>query len=244
MPEHLPGWYPDPAPFAPPGQQRYWDGSDWRPQVRAEQPTADGTLPWTSPSPAPRPTPPPVEPYVAPVRPLYVAPAPTSGPVPRSGLRAVPLWAKLAVPALAVLTVGGLAAGGTDAGPSPTTARPATTAPAAVSPAAAVPASVTVAARPASTVPAPTVPVTTAAPATTAPPVTTARPVTTAAPPTTAPTTTAPLVIGPGPSAGAVDPRYSTCREAKSRGLGPYVRGRDLEYDWYRDADSDGIVCE
>ncbi|MBO0812901.1 MAG: excalibur calcium-binding domain-containing protein, partial [Microlunatus sp.] len=27
-------------------------------------------------------------------------------------------------------------------------------------------------------------------------------------------------------------------------GYGPYVRGRDPEYYWYRDADSDGVVCE
>ncbi|HEU0133005.1 MAG TPA: excalibur calcium-binding domain-containing protein [Mycobacteriales bacterium] len=42
----------------------------------------------------------------------------------------------------------------------------------------------------------------------------------------------------------ATDPRFDTCKEAKAHGYGPYYRGQDPEYDWYRDADSDGIVCE
>jgi hypothetical protein len=40
------------------------------------------------------------------------------------------------------------------------------------------------------------------------------------------------------------DPRFSTCREALANGYGPYVKGIDPEYDWYRDGDKDGIVCE
>ncbi|HVE95048.1 MAG TPA: DUF1524 domain-containing protein [Acidimicrobiales bacterium] len=48
----------------------------------------------------------------------------------------------------------------------------------------------------------------------------------------------------PPPAEAGTDPRFGTCREAKANGYGPYYRGRDLEYDWYRDADSDGIVCE
>ena len=40
------------------------------------------------------------------------------------------------------------------------------------------------------------------------------------------------------------DPRFGTCREAKANGFGPYVKGVDAEYDWYRDGDSDGTVCE
>ncbi len=40
------------------------------------------------------------------------------------------------------------------------------------------------------------------------------------------------------------DPRYGTCKEANSHGYGPYVRGVDPEYSWYRDADKDGVVCE
>ena len=34
------------------------------------------------------------------------------------------------------------------------------------------------------------------------------------------------------------------CREAIDRGYGPYRRGVDPEYEWYRDADGDGVVCE
>ncbi len=40
------------------------------------------------------------------------------------------------------------------------------------------------------------------------------------------------------------DPRFGTCKEAKANGFGPYVKGVDAEYDWYRDGDSDGTVCE
>ncbi len=38
--------------------------------------------------------------------------------------------------------------------------------------------------------------------------------------------------------------RYRTCKEAKAAGLGPFVRGRDPEYEHFRDADHDGQVCE
>jgi hypothetical protein len=48
----------------------------------------------------------------------------------------------------------------------------------------------------------------------------------------------------PSPSSSATDPRFGTCKEAKANGYGPYVRGQDPEYDWYRDGDSDGDVCE
>src|SRR5690606_3655171 len=30
------------------------------------------------------------------------------------------------------------------------------------------------------------------------------------------------------------DPRFSTCKEAKAHGYGPYVKGKDPEYEWYR----------
>ncbi len=43
---------------------------------------------------------------------------------------------------------------------------------------------------------------------------------------------------------GNRDPRFSTCAEAIERGYGPYYRGRDVEYGWYTDVDSDGVVCE
>ena len=40
------------------------------------------------------------------------------------------------------------------------------------------------------------------------------------------------------------DPRFRTCKEAKANGYGPYYSGFNPEYDWYIDADSDGVVCE
>jgi hypothetical protein len=40
------------------------------------------------------------------------------------------------------------------------------------------------------------------------------------------------------------DPRFHTCRQANAAGYGPYIRGRDPEYDWYQDRDHDGIACE
>ena len=49
----------------------------------------------------------------------------------------------------------------------------------------------------------------------------------------------------PSPNAdGDLDPRFNFCTEAKAAGYGPYVEGVDPEYDWYRDGDSDGTVCE
>jgi hypothetical protein len=48
----------------------------------------------------------------------------------------------------------------------------------------------------------------------------------------------------PTASGSGLDPRYSTCKEAKAHGYGPYRRGVDPEYYWYRDADHDGIDCE
>ena len=44
--------------------------------------------------------------------------------------------------------------------------------------------------------------------------------------------------------APVTDKRYSTCKEAKAHGLGPYYRGKDPEYHWYTDRDSDGMVCD
>jgi len=40
------------------------------------------------------------------------------------------------------------------------------------------------------------------------------------------------------------DPRFPTCKAANAAGYGNYRRGRDPEYDWYRDNDRDGTVCE
>ena len=40
------------------------------------------------------------------------------------------------------------------------------------------------------------------------------------------------------------DPRFETCAAANRAGYGPYVEGKDPEYDWYQDRDHDGIDCE
>jgi hypothetical protein len=47
-----------------------------------------------------------------------------------------------------------------------------------------------------------------------------------------------------GGTTGSLDPRFDYCYEAKAAGYGPYYRGVDPEYDWYTDADNDGVVCE
>lgn len=46
------------------------------------------------------------------------------------------------------------------------------------------------------------------------------------------------------PGDSALDPRFDTCRDAIANGFGNYVKGVDPEYDWYRDGDKDGTVCE
>lgn len=43
---------------------------------------------------------------------------------------------------------------------------------------------------------------------------------------------------------GALDPHFRTCGDAIYSGYGPYRAGIDPEYDWYRDRDGDGMVCE
>ena len=53
-----------------------------------------------------------------------------------------------------------------------------------------------------------------------------------------------PPPLPPADPGGGVDPRFGTCKEAIANGYGNYVAGLDPEYDWYRDADSDGVVCE
>ena len=64
-------------------------------------------------------------------------------------------------------------------------------------------------------------------------------PATTTAAPKPSATSARPLV-----GSGGTDPRFGTCREAISHGLGPYRSGVDPEYAWYRDNDHDGVVCE
>jgi hypothetical protein len=59
--------------------------------------------------------------------------------------------------------------------------------------------------------------------------------------PAPVPKTQAPAPTTQAPQQGGTDPDFGTCKAA---GYGPYVRGVDPEYGWYRDADSDGTVCE
>jgi hypothetical protein len=47
-----------------------------------------------------------------------------------------------------------------------------------------------------------------------------------------------------GGGGGGLDPRFDYCYNAIDAGYGPYYRGSDPEYDWYDDADGDGVVCE
>ncbi len=44
-------------------------------------------------------------------------------------------------------------------------------------------------------------------------------------------------------SSTKLDERYPYCKDLPA-GLGPYQRGVDPEYEWYRDGDGDGWVCE
>lgn len=56
--------------------------------------------------------------------------------------------------------------------------------------------------------------------------------------------TTTSGTVSSGTTNGGTDPRFSYCYQAIAAGYGPYVHGRDREYDWYNDNDRDGIVCE
>lgn len=162
-----------------------------------------------------------------------------------------PLWAKIAAPGAAAFV--GLGAVGAATEPAES-----------ADPVAAESVQVTESSDLAQPAPSPTAEPTTTPPQTTAPTTTTVPttgaptlPPTTAAPtlpPTTAaptlPPTTEPPPPPPPPPAPvaapvqAADPDYGTCKEAKAHGAGPYIKGQDPEYNWYRDADNDGIVCE
>jgi hypothetical protein len=60
----------------------------------------------------------------------------------------------------------------------------------------------------------------------------------------TSPPTHQPTHQPEAPVASGTDPDMGTCKAAKAAGYGPYYSGRDGEYGWYRDQDSDGVVCE
>lgn len=47
----------------------------------------------------------------------------------------------------------------------------------------------------------------------------------------------------PSPSEDTLDPWFRSCDEANENGYGPYFRGQDIEYYWYRDRNGDGVVC-
>ncbi len=49
---------------------------------------------------------------------------------------------------------------------------------------------------------------------------------------------------GVKPAGSALDPRFSTCKAAKAAGYGPYVKGVNPEYYWYRDGNNDGTDCQ
>jgi len=49
---------------------------------------------------------------------------------------------------------------------------------------------------------------------------------------------------GSGSHDGVTDLDYGTCTAANAAGRGPYISGIDPEYGFYRDGDSDGMVCE
>jgi hypothetical protein len=72
----------------------------------------------------------------------------------------------------------------------------------------------------------------------------TAKPARTTTRPAPKPAPTTRRAAAAPPPAPKTDPQFSTCKKAKAAGYGPYVQGEDPEYAWYKDADSDGTVCE
>ena len=53
----------------------------------------------------------------------------------------------------------------------------------------------------------------------------------------------APVEAAPVAGTDGNDPKYTSCKAAIAGGFGPYTKG-EPEYDWYRDGDGDGKVCE
>jgi hypothetical protein len=60
-------------------------------------------------------------------------------------------------------------------------------------------------------------------------------------PPPASPSSPSP---SPSPPADTLDPWFHNCDEANENGYGPYIRGQDPEYYWYRDRNGDGVVCQ
>ena len=58
------------------------------------------------------------------------------------------------------------------------------------------------------------------------------------------PTASPPVSSATAAGSGTLDPRFPYCTNAIAAGLGPYRKGVDPEYAWYRDGDGDGLVCE
>jgi hypothetical protein len=61
--------------------------------------------------------------------------------------------------------------------------------------------------------------------------------------PSPSPTPPASPSPSPSPPGDTLDPWFRSCDEANENGYGPYFRGQDLEYYWYRDRNDDGVVC-
>ena len=57
-------------------------------------------------------------------------------------------------------------------------------------------------------------------------------------------TESVPTGIVSTPVTSSTSLRFANCAEAKANGQGPYVKGQDPEYDWFRDGDGDGITCD
>jgi hypothetical protein len=63
-------------------------------------------------------------------------------------------------------------------------------------------------------------------------------------PPSSASPSSPPPPPPPSSSADHLDPWFRSCDEANENGYGPYLRGQDFEYYWYRDRNGDGVVCQ
>ena len=164
--------------------------------------------------------------------PLAASPTP-----PKRGFRRWPLWAKIATPIGGLLIVGGVG-NALSTNDESSSVRPlAAVETTVIETAESVPPSTAEQTTTSSTIAVTTVEATSTLPATTPP---------TPAPSSVATTTpdTSPPPPPPPTTTAATDPRFDTCKEAKAHGYGPYQRGLDPEYEWYRDVDNDGVVCE